>query len=184
MPRSWDTRQDEQARQRAADEPNIQALHDALARTGTWTIDDILVELGGRGRDKTHRLAEKMLEARGLDITKKSIESQQRSINRWLKAERGEPGQTRRPNKDMQAILNRIGKNAQMARDGFDIAMSGDIMVSGYRRSNRSANIHMQGEAATAFLENPTYAAIGEAYTGSPDFAGYGADLYIDIISE
>ena len=182
MARGWDTQQDTLARARAAsDTPNIAALEKAVARAGQWTVEDVLTELGGTGKDATHRLAEKILTARGVDISEKSVRSQQRSINRWIAYERGSGAQSRKPSKAMQQILNRIGKNAQMARDGFTVAMSGDISVAGYRRADRTATVHMQGDEAARWLESPNFEDMGQFYGGN-DLAGYG-DLQVQILS-
>lgn len=181
MPRSWDTIQNRDARVLGANRPNTDALQAAVDRAPKWTVDDVVSELGGTGRDANHRLAEKMLQARGVEVNTKSLSSQMRSIQRWLAYESGVAGkQARKPSAESQKILNQIGRNAKASRDGFTVAMKGDIKVSGYRRSDRSAVIPMQGDEAAAFLENPTYEALGMAYTGDPDFAGYG-DVGIDI---
>lgn len=190
MPRSWDSAQDTTARAEGADSPNVDALHDAVKDAPKWTVDDVLTELGGTGKDASTRLSRKMLEARGMDVNAKSIENQRRSINRWLAFEAGQTGkEVRDPNKGtvevkgerlkVSTLLSRIGRNAQAARDGFDIAMSGDIGVNGYRRRSRSANIHMQGDAAAAWLENPTYEGLAQFYEGNA-IEAFG-DVRIDI---
>lgn len=180
MARLWNTTKDAEARAKGDSTPNVKALENAVKQIGQWSVDEVLTELGGTGRDASHRLAEKILDARGLEINKKSLASQQRAIQRWIAYEKGTGAQARKPNAESQKILNRIGRNAQAARDGFDVAMSGDIEVSGYRRSNRSATIHLEGQAALDFLEEPSYEKLGEAYTGDSHFAGYG-DVSIDI---
>lgn len=185
MPRSWDTNKDKQAREAGASVPNNEALETAVNRMEKWTVEDVLTELGGTGKDASHRLAEKMLAARGLEVNKTSLASQMRSINRWLAYERGETGkQVRKPSKDMQSIMNRIGRNAQLSNKGFHVAMSGDISIEGYRRSNRSAMIPMQGDTALAFLENPTFDTLsaGDGYQGL-QIEGYGSDLQVSIVT-
>lgn len=152
---------------------NFGALKHEVDTLNKWTVDDVLTELGGTGRDATARLAEKLLDARGLEATKKNIENQQRSINRWLNYERGTGKESRKPNKEMQAAMNKIGRNAQMARDGFTVAMSGDISVNGYRRSNRNAKVHLQGEHAEKFLNSPNWGSLAAAY-GASELHGYG----------
>ena len=180
MARSWDSTKDSQARASGDSLPNVDALGKAIAEQGQWSVEEVVSELGGTEHAKRH-VAEQLLAARGMDISEKNIKSQMRSINRWIAYETGSGSQARKPSKQMQTFLNRIGRNAQMARDGFTVAMSGDIGVAGYRRSNRSAMVHMQGDAAAAWLENPTYAAMAAFYDGN-DIAGYGSDLEVEII--
>jgi hypothetical protein len=179
MPRSWDTKKDDQAWAAGASTPNVGALKAAVSDLPTWTVGDLLAESGG-----SRGLALEMLKYRGMESSKTNIISQQRSINRWRNYEEGITGkQSRKTNDAMQRVLNAIGRNKQAAQDGFMVAMSGDIQVAGgtpSRRSNRTANIFMQGDAAAAFLDNPTYAALGEAYTGDSGFAAYG-DIEISI---
>jgi hypothetical protein len=184
---------DTNARAIGDEKPNVAALSGAIQRSGQWTVDDTLTELGGVGRDATHRLAEKILGARGLEVNAKNLSSQMRSINRWIAWESGATGkEVRNPNKGsitmadgskvkVTSLLGKIGKNAQMARDGFTVAMSGDISVANYRRSNRSATIHMQGDAAAAWLENPTYEGMSQFYEGN-EISGYGEDLQVEIV--
>src|SRR5690348_4960857 len=128
MARSWDSRKDTEARASSPGEkPNTEALHVAIQQQGQWSVEDIIDELGGSEEHAKRHVAEQLLQARGMDINPKNISSQMRSINRWLNFEQGTGKQARKPSKDMQRVLNRIGRNAQMARDGFTVAMSGDI---------------------------------------------------------
>ena len=179
MPRSWDSKKDDQAWAMGASTPNVGALRASVANLSKWTVGDVLAELGG-----SRAVALKMLEYRGIESSKTNILSQQRSINRWKNYEEGIPGkQSRKTNDAMQRVLNAIGRNKQAAKDGFVVAMQGDIQVAGgtpSRRSSRTANIFMQGKAAEAFLDSPSYAKLGEAYTGDSGFAAFG-DIEIDI---
>ncbi len=172
MPRSWDIAKDQQARASGEDTPNSEALTNAVDTMGKWTVEDVISEAGG-----TRNVAESMLRARGVEINKTNLASQMRSINRWLAYERGTGSQARKPSKESQKILNRIGRNAQAARDGFYVAMSGDISIDHYRRANRSANIHMQGEAALAFLNNPSFAGL----SGSDNYGGLKIEAFGDV---
>lgn len=172
MPRSWDTNKDRDARASGENTPNTDALQGAIDRMGKWTVEDVVLELGG-----TRNVAESMLRARGMEINKKSLASQMRSINRWLASETGTARETRKPNKESQKILNRIGRNAQAARDGFYVAMSGDISIDNYRRSSRSANVHMQGKAALDFLDNPTF----QGLSGSDNYGGLKIEAFGDV---
>lgn len=173
MPRSWDSRKDQEARDDGSNVPNLEALTNAVERDiSKWTVGDVISELGG-----TRNVAESMLRARGVEIDKKSLASQMRSINRWLAYETGTGAQARKPNAASQKMLNRIGRNAQAARDGFYVAMSGDISIDHYRRSSRSANVHMQGEAAAAFLDNPTFAGL----SGSDNYGGLAIEAFGDV---
>ncbi len=178
MPRSWDTRQDETARAQGADTPNVAELQKAVDRMGQWSVDDVLSELGGSGRGRSTRLATKLLEARGMEVNKKSIASQMKSLQRWTRYEHGERSKdVRAPSKESQKILNHIGRNAQAARDGFNVTMSGDISIEHYRRGDRNAYVHMQGDAALAFLDNPTFAGL----SGSDNYGGLAIEAFGDV---
>ncbi len=174
MPRSWDTRKDSEARSSGADTSiGDDVLSKAIDRDmGKWTVGDVVSEAGG-----TRNVAESLLHARGVEIDKKSLASQMRSIARWQAYEMGSGSQARKPSAASQKMLNRIGRNAQAARDGFYVAMSGDISVEGYRRGDRSANIHMQGDAAAAFLDNPSFAGL----SGSDNYAGLVIEAFGDV---
>src|SRR6266567_4214121 len=139
---------------------------------GKWTVGDVLSEAGG-----TRNVAESMLRARGVEINKTSLSSQMRSINRWLASETGSGSQARKPNAASQKMLNRIGRNAQAASDGFTVSMSGDISIEKYRRANRSTFVHMQGDAAAAFLDNPTFAGL----SGSDNYGGLAIEAFGDV---
>jgi hypothetical protein len=172
MARSWDTRKDQEARDDGSNTPNTDELLKAVDTMSKWTVGDVIMEAGG-----TRNVAESMLRARGVEIDKKSLASQMRSINRWLAAETGSGSQARKPSKDSQKLINRIGRNAQASRDGFFVAMSGDISVDNYRRGSRTANIHMQGDAAAAFLDNPTFAGL----SGSDNYGGLAIEAFGDV---
>jgi hypothetical protein len=178
MPRSWDTNKDAEARSNGDDMPNVDALQGAIDRLPHWTVSDLLQEIPGR--NATNILAQQILRERGVEITKTNISSQMRSINRWMNYEAGTGKQARKPSKEMQAILNKLGRNTQMAQDGFTVAMAGDIEVAGYRRSDRTASVHMQGAAAAKWLDNPTFEAMAQFYEGN-QIAAFG-DVQVDII--
>jgi hypothetical protein len=158
---------------------NVDALRQAVA-VAQWTVGDTVAQLGG-----TRNTATALLRDRGVATpTKSEIVSQQRSINRWLNFERGSGKQARRPSADNRAALNRVGRNQKLAKDGFSIKMNGEIAVQGYKR-NRTAAVDLIGDQALAFLNDPNYGVLGEAYLGDADsLYGFGDDLSVDLIAE
>lgn len=158
---------------------NTEALRAAVETSEKWTIDDILTEIGGDSRHRNQELARQMLAAKGNDHpTKGQINSQMRNIQRWARYEAG-LDKGAKPSKAAQSLLNRIGRNAQAARDGFEITMRGDIEVNGYRRPDRTASIHLSGDRAVSFLDNPNWQDLAAAY-GVDSLHAFG-DVLIDV---
>lgn len=182
MARLWDTEHSTQmGREEAEAEANTDGLRAAIENAPHWTVDDVLTEIGGDRAHRTSNLARELLSLKGNDHpTSRELSSQMRSIQRWVNYEAGVTGkQASRPSKAAQGLLNRAGRNAQAARDGFTIAMSGDIEVNGYKRPDRSASVHLSGDRALSFLNNPNWQDLADAY-GVDSLHALG-DAEIDI---
>ena len=166
MPRLWDVSNGNTSMSsaEAESEANTEALRAAIENAPHWTLDDVLTEIGGDSRHRNSELARQLLAFKGNDHpTRKQIDNQARSIQRWARYEAG-LDKGAKPSKAAQGLLNRAGRNAQAARDGFTIAMNGDIEVNGYRRPDRSATVQLSGERATSFLNNPNWQDLASAY--------------------
>src|SRR5260221_3841786 len=149
-------------------EANYKALDTAVAvADGVWLVDDVKGELGGsNNRHANSFLAQKILEYKGVEITKKSINSQMRSIQRWELYQAGVTGkQAHKPSKAIQNILNNIGRKAAHGRQSLSVEIKGDTTVNGYRR-NRNMKITLSPEQAQKFMANPTFDALAKAAHG------------------
>lgn len=183
MPRLWDVDASKSHTKMSMEEAesmaNTEALRASIENAPHWTLDDVLTEIGGSQEHRNQELARQLLAFKGNDHpTRKQIDGQMRSIQRWIRYEGG-LDKGAKPSKASQNMLNRAGRNAQAARDGFTIAMNGDIEVNGYRRPDRTASIRMSGDRAISFLNNPNWGDLAAAY-GADSLHAFG-DVQIDI---
>lgn len=120
-----------------------------------------IAELFGNGARGVTALANALYEA-GVFHGKAS--SARRNVERWIKAEKGEPGQTRHPSKEARAALDALAASRvdratirDIKHKGVAVRFSGEVIVSpgGKHEDTRDRDIdaYITGDEAGAFLD-------------------------------
>ncbi len=174
MARLWDAQHSVQI-----DDETIAATQAVAIANPVWTIDDIKSEIGYSDRHANRALAQKLLEYKGLEVNKKTIDSQMKSLQRWEAYQTGSSSQKAKPSKANQNILNDIGRQAAGRTKGGKVKMKGTISVNGYQRDGRKADVMLDDEQMREFIENPSYEALAAAY-GTKELHAYDADIEVE----
>lgn len=181
-----------------ADRPigaNVDALKTAVDKLPGWSVGKTAEYAAGgpghsRGTKKApgenKQLAIELLRAKGNDSpTSRQISSQMKSVQRWRAQEEGKSSQSRNLSKASRDLLNQVGRNRQLAKDGFSVKLNGELAINGYKRPRKAAVDLDNEDLAQAFLDNPNFQDLGRAYLGGEDsLYGYGDDLQVEIITE
>lgn len=165
-------------------EANTDALKTAVDNLPIWSVSRTAayVNQGKPARQENRTLAIALLHAGGKGTpSDKEIKSQMKSIQRWKAAESGSKSQSRKPSAASQKLLNKVGRNQKLAKDGFTVKLDGEIAVNGYKRSRKAA-VDVEGEDALRFFDDPNYQDLGRAYLGGSDaLYGFGDDLQVEL---
>lgn len=168
------------------DQQNTKALGQAVDRH-QWTVRETSEYVGGTGKGANRSLAVALLREKGNNApTSRQVSSQMKSIQRWLANEKGSGAQKSRPSPAARALLNRVGRNRDLANRGFSVKLEGEIAVNSYRRNRKSFVDFTKDkiDLALSFLESPNYQDLGRAYLKNEDsLYGFGDDLSVEIVT-
>ncbi len=176
--RAWETRNEDLADISAA---NDKTLQDAGSIYAHSSVEDLAHEVGGN-----RELAKQMLEYKGKEATPRAINSQMKSIQRWIAKEKGSTSQSASVSKPNRAIINKINIDQKTANKRTQVHVKGPSSVNGYKRGNRSVEVYLDPDESrelfNALYEGDTDAAwdiLAEAY-GVSEFHAYD-DASIDF---
>lgn len=147
----------------SADIPNYAALDSARESflSGHTSVTDAVAEFGG-----TNALAKALLSAKGNETpTKSQLNGQMRNIQRYLQYEKTgvKNKNSFAPAKAARSIINTATAKEKAKNSGITVKMKGEMSVQGYKR-NRNISFTMSGDEAEAFLDDPSFEALAEAY--------------------
>lgn len=151
-----------------------------------WTATDAARQVGG-----TRRMAEQILEMKGKEVNKKSLASEMRNVNRYIKKESGVAGEGRKPSPAAQKVINKIGSDDKLKKEGHKrppskikkpgskpakgqtggggggnsvhVSITGTTSVNGYE-DDRDIDIYMNEDEMDRFIDNPSYETLSDIW--------------------